>query len=91
MADHSRIHISSGARRRSTSGAPISSGQMARIHGGPATGVPITTADCQAAIAPSPVATTATPRSKAAARRVRVMPPNVPIGRGGAYRPHGRK
>ena len=74
------VQPSSGARRRSASGAPISSGQTTFSQAGPANGVLITFADHTAtAVSTTPITTRI--RSSTWARPAAFMPTKV--------RPHG--
>ena len=80
MTDQIVVHITSGARRRSTSGAPMSNGNSARSHQGPVIGVPIRPGGPHAATAVSPAAAIPSPasaimlRSPPAKRRTACMP-----------------
>ena len=80
-------HISSGARRRSTSGAPTSRGSSASSHEGPAiASLPIRRGAPHAATAISPApaipipASAMIPGSPPAKRRTACMPPKVSPG-----------
>ena len=80
-------HISSGARRRSTSGAPSSRGSSASSHEGPAiASLPIRRGEPHAAMAISPAAaipspaSTMTPGSPPADRPTACMPSTVAAG-----------
>ena len=82
-----RCHISSGARRRSTSGAPSSRGSSASSHEGPAIGVlPIRPGGLNTAMAISPAAAIPSPASAMmpgsppAKRRSACMHPTVSPG-----------
>ena len=87
MAAHIASHISSGARRRSTSGTPMSKGNSVRSQAGPTIAVlPIRRGEPQAARAintaaaiPS-AASMMTPGSPPANRRTACMPPKVAPG-----------